>query len=126
MVLFSSCSDDESNDNISDIIIGKWHAIEQYEADVQVEITNCKQYLYVEYNTNHIISGGAFSDSLPVECGVIDFELDILWKNLGNNQYKFGRTDEQGQVFTIYKEGDNLVEINSNSSTKIVYEPFNN
>ena len=127
VIMFLSCSSDEGTDSSSDVIVGKWYAIEQYESNTQVEITNCNQYLYVEYKANNFINGGkVISGNLPIECGVIDFELDWEWENLNDNHYRIGRSGEQGSIFTIYKDGVNLVEINPNGTTKIIYEPFAN
>jgi len=120
-----SCSSDDGSDNSNDIIIGKWRAIEQYESGQQVEITNCLSYLYIQYAADgSVYSGVANPDELPTTCGIIDSELDWKWENLGNRKYKIGKINEQGQLFTIYKEGEMLVEEHQNGTTTLKYEPY--
>ncbi len=123
ILILSSCS---SNDNFnSDIIIGKWRAIEKYETDQLVDLPTCLPHLYVEYKADNTVSGGKIiSDNFPDECNSIISDLGVVWENLGNNTYRIGHFNEQGTVSTIYRDGENLVIESINGITKIKYEPF--
>ena len=125
LLIFQSCSSDDELEAGSDIIIGKWRAIERYESNVPVTLPVCLPYLYTEYKANRSINGDKImTPDFPEECGIITFDLGWNWKNLGNNQYRIRYLEEQGQVFTCYKEGDNLVEENPDGITKTIYEPY--
>lgn len=123
LLIFSSCSNDDSQSN--DIIIGKWRTIEKYESNVQIELEICEPHFYTEYKSDKsIISDRILSGEFPEECGIVLTELGWNWENLGNNQYRIRYLEEQGTIFNIYKEGKNLVIENANEITKIVREPF--
>jgi hypothetical protein len=125
LVILSSCSGDNSGSDNNDIIIGKWLAIEQYENDQLVTLPTCAPHTYVEYNANKSISGGRImSDDFPEECYLMMYDLAIVWKNLGNNKYRIGYYNEEGSIFTIYKEGVNLVIENPDGITKTIYKPY--
>ncbi|MCF7569693.1 hypothetical protein L3X37_15205 [Sabulilitoribacter arenilitoris] len=120
LVFLSSCS---SSDD-SDIIIGKWRAIEKYESNQQIDLPTCLPHIYTEYKADNTVSGGKIiSDNFPEECNLLDFDGSVVWKNLGNSMYRIGHINDQGTTYKIYKEGVNLVEESSNGITKIVYEP---
>ena len=104
LLILSSCSSDDDSDSNTDIVIGKWRAIEKYESGMQVELSVCLPHLYTEFRSDKSINGGKIiTDDFPEECGIIDFELGWNWNNLGNNQYRIRYFEEQGQVFTFYK-----------------------
>jgi len=129
LTILSSCSNsDESNNDLNssnDIIIGKWRAIEKYESNQIVELPICLPHIYTEYNTDKSVSGDRIiSDSYPDECNLLEFNLGIVWNNLGNNYYQIGAINEQGTTYKLYKDGINLVEENSNGTIKIIYEPY--
>jgi len=123
LMILSSCSSDDNN--ATDIIIGKWQAIERYENDQLVNMPTCWLHTYVEYNANKSVSGGRImSDDFPEICYYITYDLAIVWKNLGNNTYRIGHYNEEGSVFNIYKDGINLVIENPDGNTKTIYEPY--
>lgn len=122
-MILSSCSSDDNN--VNDIIIGKWRAIEQFENDQPVNMPTCLPHTFVEYNVNKSVSGGRIlSDDFPDECNLIMYDLAIVWQNLGNNTYRIGYYNEQGSVFTIYKDGINLVIENPDGIKKTIYQPY--
>jgi hypothetical protein len=121
LVLFSSCSKDDS----PDIIIGKWRAIARYEANQPVELSVCTPYFYTEFKANNSVSGGRIpSSDFPEECSLIQFDLGIVWGNLGNSTYRIGYVNEQGYTYLFYKEGENLVQEALDGSFKTIYEPY--
>jgi len=123
LILFS-CSNDDS-ESTPDIIIGKWRAIEKYESNVQVDLPTCLPHIYTEYKADKSIIGDRIvTDAFPEDCSLIEFELGWNWDNLGDNQYRIRFLEEQGQVVTFYKEGDNLVEESPDGITKLVYETY--
>ena len=125
LLILSSCSNDDESDNSNDIIIGKWRAIEKYESNVQVEIPVCLPYLYNEYKADKSIDGGkVITDDTPEECGQVFTEFGWNWSNLGNNQYRIRHLEEQGQVFTFYKDGVNLIKEYPDGITKIILESY--
>ncbi|MDC3132632.1 hypothetical protein OA501_00255 [Flavobacteriaceae bacterium] len=125
LIILSSCSNDDDSASTNDIIIGKWRAIERFESNVQVDLPVCLPHLCTEYNADKSIRGDKIiTNDFPQECGTIDFELGWNWNNLGNNQYKIRYLEEQGQIFTFYKEGQNLVEENPDGITKTIYETY--
>ena len=120
-ILLSSCT---SNDD-SDIIIGKWRAIEKYESNQLIDLPTCLPHIYTEYKADKSVSGDKIiSDTFPEECNLLDFDGGIVWKNLGNSMYQIGHVNEQATIYKIYKNGVNLVEESSNEMTKIIYEPY--
>ena len=125
LLILQSCSNDDNSESNNDEIIGKWRAIEKYESNVQVELSVCLPHLYTEYKADKSIRGGKIiTNDFPEECGIIDFELGWNWSKLGNNQYRIRYQEEQGQVFTFYKNGMNLIKENPDGITKIIYEPY--
>ena len=124
LFLISSCS----NDNVvieSDIIIGKWRAIEKYESNQTIELPICLPHIYKEYKRDKSITGGKIiTDDFPQECDITVFELGWNWHNLGNNHYRIQYLEEQQQIFVFYKDGENLVEESLNGITKTIYEPY--
>lgn len=124
LLLFTSCSSDESSDT-NDIIIGRWKAVIQYENEQEVSMPTCLPHTFIEYYANKSVSGGKIiSDDFPDECNLLQWDLGVVWQNLGNNFYRIGYLNEQGTVFTIFKEGMNLVVINPDGITKTIYEPY--
>lgn len=126
LILFSACSkDDDSNNNNTDIIIGKWRAIEKFESNMPVSLPVCSSHIYTEYKANNMIDGGKIiSNDFPDECSNIEFAFGFNWKNLGDSKYRIRQNEEQGQIFTFYKEGANLVSEDPDGITKIVFEPY--
>ena len=123
LLVFSSCSYDDLDTD--DIIIGKWRVIERFESDLPVVISVCQLNTYVEYKIDKAISGNRIeSGNFPEECNNFDFELGWNWKNLGNNQYEIRYLEEQGQIYTMYKEGDNLVQELPDGITKNILERY--
>ena len=124
-MIFSSCSnDDDSNDN-SNIIIGEWQAIQQFESDLSVDLSPNLECIYSTFTAdNRVFSNLIDSNNLPDACNFIGFELGLTWTNIGNSQYRIGFAGEQGQVHIFYKDGANLVEEKPNGTTKIIYEPY--
>ncbi|TYA58920.1 hypothetical protein [Formosa maritima] len=122
-ILLSCSNDDENSEN--DIIIGKWVPIARYESNQQIELSLCDPFFYTEYYKDHtVISNRIETTQFPDECGMTISELGIVWENLGNRKYKIRHIDEQGTVFTIYKEASNLVIESPDNITKTVLEPY--
>lgn len=120
-IFLSSCS----NSDDPDIIIGKWRAIEKYESNQLTDLPTCLPHIYIEYKANKSVSGSRIiSNAFPEECNLLNFDLGVVWKNLGNSMYQIGHVTEQGTIYKIYKSGVNLVEESSNGTTKIIYEPY--
>lgn len=114
-----------SNDDDPDQIIGEWKAIQQYESDILVDLPMDLQCIYRIFDADNNAYSDLFpSNELPTECGNLEFVFGMTWTNLGNNQYRIGFPNEQGQVLIFYKEGENLVQEKSNGTTKIIYEPY--
>ncbi len=125
LIILSSCSNDDDSNSSNDIIIGKWRAIERFESNVQVDLPVCLPHLYTEYKADKSIRGDKIiTNDFPQECGTLDFELGWNWSKVSNNQYRIRYLDEQGQIFTFYKEGQNLIKENPDGITKTIYEPF--
>ncbi|MFB9053924.1 hypothetical protein ACFFVB_12630 [Formosa undariae] len=125
LLMLSSCSGNDNSEAQTDIIIGKWRAIEKYESNIQVDLPICLPHLYTEYTADKSIQGDKIiTADFPEECGIILFELGWHWSNLGNNQYRIRYLEEHGQIFTFYKDGENLVEENSDGITKTIFEPY--
>lgn len=125
IVLILSCSSNDDSNNTNDIIIGKWRPIEQYESNVQVDLETCQPYVYYEYGADNSVGGGFIvEDNMPDECGPPEFENGWKWQNQGNNQYRIYRNDDEGRIFTFYKEQENLVEEHPNGTTIIIYAPY--
>lgn len=122
-ILLTSCSSDDNNS--SDIIIGKWVPIEKYESDVQVSLSTCEPYIYLEYRSDKsILSDRVITSQLPQECELLMFIIGRNWSNLGNNQYRIRFLDDPGEIRIYYKDGENLVEELPDGITKYVYEPY--
>jgi hypothetical protein len=124
--VFLSCSSDDDNSNESnDIIIGKWRAIEKYESNQLVDLPICLPHIYTEYKVDNSVSGDKIiSNEFPDECNSIIFDLGIVWENLGNDNYRIGQVNEQGNIYKIYREGNNLAEEHTDGITKIIYESY--
>jgi hypothetical protein len=119
-----SCSNDDDNAG-KDIIIGKWVSFEKFESNQQVELAFCEPFFYTEYYENHnVISSRIETSQFPEACEMTISELGNLWENLGNSKYRIGHVDEQGNVFTIYNEGSNLVIKSPDNITKTVLKPY--
>ncbi|WP_290859668.1 hypothetical protein [Flavobacterium sp.] len=122
ILILSSCS---SSDDSADIIIGKWRAIEQYESNQLVDMPTCLPHIYTEYKADNSVSGGKiFSNDFPEECNLLMFDLGVVWENLGNGNYRFGYSNEQGNIQKVYKDGLNLVFESPNGVTKVICEPY--
>ena len=123
LLIFTNCSSDDNSN--TDIIIGKWRAIEKYESNSLVDLPICLPHLYTEYKADKSINGDKIiTNDFPEECGIIAFELGWNWINLGNTQYRIRYLEEQGQVFSFYKDEVNLVQEYPDGITKIIYEPY--
>ena len=119
-ILFYSCSKNDS----PDIVIGKWRAIQQFESNQEIELELCLSYVFTEFSENNTLFGGRIeTPDFPDQCLTLSFALLAL-ENLGNSNYRIGSGPFDGNIFTITKEGENLVIIESNGTTKTVYEPI--
>ncbi len=104
--------------------VGKWRIIEKHESGIQVDLTTCEPHFYTEYKADKWIISYRISDTYPQECGLVSTELGWNWSNLGNNKYRIRHLEEQGQIFTIYKDGESLVIENPDGITKRIFEPY--
>lgn len=121
--ILSCSSDDNSDYNNDDTIIGKWRAIEKYESNISVELSTCEPHIYTEYKIDNTVTGDKIiSQDFPSECNSIIFDIQ-LWENLGNNNYRIYQPNEQDNIYKLYINGTNLVEEHPNGITKTVYEP---
>lgn len=123
LILFS-CSGDGGNAS-NDIIVGKWRAIEKYESNQIVALPTCLPHIYTEFKADNSVTGDKIiSNDFPDECNLLQFDLGVVWENLGNSIYRIGYINEQGNLTKIYKEGLNLVMEDPNGITKLIYEPY--
>ncbi|MFD2551828.1 hypothetical protein ACFSQP_08370 [Bizionia sediminis] len=124
-LLLVACSSSDDAGTSEDIIIGKWRAIEKYESNQAVDLPLCLPHIFVDYKPDNTVDGGKIlSDSFPESCNQTLFDSGIIWENLGNGNYHIGTVNETGRIYNIFKEGVNLVEINPDGITKIIYEPY--
>lgn len=123
LILFS-CSGDGGNAS-NDIIVGKWRAIEKYESNQIVALPTCLPHIYTEFKADNSVTGDKIiSNDFPDECNLLQFDLGVVWENLGNSIYRIGYINEQGNLTKIYKEGLNLVMEDPDGITKLIYEPY--
>jgi hypothetical protein len=121
IIALSSCSSDDDSFNF---VIGDWRAIDMFENNESVELPVCLPHQYISFKSNTEFSGGRIeSANYPDECYTISFGL-TNWEFLGNSNYKIGDRNEQGKIYTIIKEGNNISILNPNGITKTIYEPF--
>lgn len=124
-LILHSCTDNSNEESNNDIIIGKWRAIEQYDENALADLPICDAHLFKEFKTDKsIISGKIRTADFPQECETLEIETGWNWSNLGNNYYRIRYLEEQGAVFTYYKNEENLVEEHPDGITKIIYEPY--
>lgn len=124
LLIFFSCSSDGGNAS-NDIIVGKWRAIEKYESNQIVALPTCLPHIYTEFKADNSVTGDKIiSNDFPDECNLLQFDLGVVWKNLGNSIYRIGYINEQGNLTKIYKDGLNLVMEDPDGTTKLIYEPY--
>ena len=124
LLIFFSCSGDGGNAS-NDIIVGKWRAIEKYESNQIVALPTCLPHIYTEFKADNSVTGDKIiSNDFPDECNLLQFDLGVVWKNLGNSIYRIGYINEQGNLTKIYKDGLNLVMEDPDGTTKLIYEPY--
>ena len=124
LLIFFSCSGDGGNAS-NDIIVGKWRAIEKYESNQIVALPTCLPHIYTEFKADNSVTGDKIiSNDFPDECNLVQFDLGVVWKNLGNSIYRIGYINEQGNLTKIYKDGLNLVMEDPDGTTKLIYEPY--
>ena len=124
LLIFFSCSGDGGNAS-NDIIVGKWRAIEKYESNQIVALPTCLPHIYTEFKADNSVTGDKIiSNDFPDECNLVQFDLGVVWENLGNSIYRIGYINEQGNLTKIYKEGLNLVMEDPDGTTKLIYEPY--
>ena len=123
-LIFFSCSGDGGNAS-NDIIVGKWRAIEKYESNQIVALPTCLPHIYTEFKADNSVTGDKIiSNDFPDECNLVQFDLGVVWENLGNSIYRIGYINEQGNLTKIYKDGLNLVMEDPDGTTKLIYEPY--
>jgi len=122
LLIFVSCS--SSNESEPDIIIGQWKVIEHYEFDIPVEVTICDANWIIEFSSNGRVH--QFPDDLDIEANECPLRIgDLLnWINKGNNQYEIRLDGEEGEIYTFYKDGVNLISEFPNGETKMLYKPY--
>jgi hypothetical protein len=121
LVLFSSCSEDNES---TDIIVGRWRAIQMLEMNLIVEMPVCLPYTYIEYKAdNSAVGGNIISPDFPEECNLVSFDF-ARWENLGNSQYRIYPVNQQGTISKIYKESENLVIESLDGNSKLIYEAY--
>ena len=124
LLIFFSCSGDGGNAS-NDIIVGKWRAIEKYESNQIVALPTCLPHIYTEFKADNSVTGDKIiSNDFPDECNLVQFDLGVVWENLGNSIYRIGYINEQGNLTKIYKVGLNLVMEDPDGTTKLIYEPY--
>jgi len=124
LLIFFSCSGDGGNAS-NDIIVGKWRAIEKYESNQIVALPTCLPHIYTEFKADNSVTGDKIiSNDFPDECNLVQFDLGVVWENLGNSIYRIGYINEQGNLTKIYKDGLNLVMEDPDGTTKLIYEPY--
>ena len=124
LLIFFSCSSDGGNAS-NDIIVGKWRAIEKYESNQIVALPTCLPHIYTEFKADNSVTGDKIiSNDFPDECNLVQFDLGVVWENLGNSIYRIGYINEQGNLTKIYKDGLNLVMEDPDGTTKLIYEPY--
>ena len=73
---FTYCSDDDNPEKNSDIVIGEWRAIQQFESDVIIDLPTSLQCIYITFQAdNKFFSNLISSSDLPDECNGLNFEL---------------------------------------------------
>lgn len=121
IVLFSSCSDDDES---TDIIVGRWQAIQMLEMNQIVEMPVCLPFTYIEFRANKTASGGKINSSnLPDECNLLMFDF-VQWENLGNSRYRINAVMQEGTISKVYKEAENLIFETLDGSTKTIYQSY--
>lgn len=128
LLTLSSCSnsDDSSDSNLNDIIIGKWKIYKQFESNVEIQVDPCDIYWIVDYGANKTVSSfNSDPDNYPTNCDIRLSEFGWNWVNRGNGNYEIRYMEEEGTLYYFYKEGERLVSEFPDGVTKIIYDPFN-
>ncbi len=107
-----SCSNDD--DDTTDLIIGKWQLIQEFENDEEVTLDECELKNTIEFKTSGSFIVIEYEDDLNIGCEV--YQITGTFENLGNSLYKMIFEDDIGSyssTITLSIENDNLVMVDN-------------
>ncbi len=81
----------DNNDYTADKIIGKWQLDQEFEDDIEVELTECEKTMTLELFEDGIYEEKDFYNE-ELECIALEVK-NGTWKNLGNDMYEITGID---------------------------------
>lgn len=119
IVLFNSCS----GDNSSDRIIGNWEVFEIYSNGEKAEQLGCSEYTYLIINDDFTTTGDFKNfEATPENCSTTDFLLNKWRKN--GSQYEIIDSREDAVKYTAFFQGNYLIIEDLSKTIKWVYIPY--